>query len=80
YLLVTTTVFIFRRREPDAIRPYRVWGYPVVPALFVAASAALLCFTFAANVKNSLLGSVLILGGIPVYFLFARRRAKQNTT
>ncbi|HET7183979.1 MAG TPA: amino acid permease [Terriglobales bacterium] len=79
YLLVTTTVFIFRRREPDAIRPYRVWGYPVVPALFVVASAALLCFTFAANVKNSLLGSVLILAGIPVYFLFARRRAKQNT-
>ena len=75
YMLTTTTVFIFRRREPDASRPYRVWGYPVVPAVFILASAVLLLYTFADNVRNSLLGSLVMIAGIPVYYLFAGRRA-----
>ena len=70
YMLTTGTVFIFRRREPDAPRPYRVWGYPVVPVLFIMASAMLLCYTFAANVLNSVVGSLVILAGIPVYMFF----------
>ena len=40
YMIAGSTVFVFRRREPQAARPYRVWGYPVVPVLFVLASAA----------------------------------------
>ncbi|MGZ4838279.1 MAG: APC family permease [Terriglobales bacterium] len=75
YMLTTSTVFIFRRREPDASRPYRVWGYPVVPAVFILASAVLLFYTFADNVRNSLLGSLVMIAGIPVYYLFAGRRA-----
>ena len=63
YMLITSTVFIFRRREPDAPRPYRVWGYPAVPVLFIAASAVLLYYTFAANVRNSLLGCAGHPGG-----------------
>jgi APA family basic amino acid/polyamine antiporter len=74
YLLVTTTLFIFRRREPDAPRPYRVWGYPVVPAVFIAASAVLLYYTFTDNVRNSLLGLLVMLAGVPVYLVFARRQ------
>ena len=78
YMLTTSTVFIFRRREPDTPRPYRVWGYPVVPALFILASAVLLYYTFSDNVRNSLLGSLIMLAGIPVYYLFAARRAAGN--
>jgi basic amino acid/polyamine antiporter, APA family len=74
YMLTTSTVFIFRRREPDAPRPYRVWGYPAVPVVFIAASAVLLYYTFAANVRNSLLGCLLILAGIPVYRVFQGKR------
>lgn len=74
YLLVTTTVFIFRRREPDAPRPYRVWGYPAVPVVFIASSAVLLYYTFAANLRNSLLGCLVILAGIPVYLVFRGKR------
>ncbi len=72
YMLVTGTVFIFRRREPSAERPYRVWGYPLVPALFIAASAVLLYYSFVENVRNSLVGTVVILAGIPVFYLFRR--------
>jgi APA family basic amino acid/polyamine antiporter len=75
YMIAGSTIFIFRRREPDAIRPYRVLGYPVVPALFVAASALLLYYTFRDNLQNSLLGTVVILAGIPVFYGFSRRRS-----
>ena len=90
YMLTTSTVFIFRRREPDTPRPYRTWGYPVVPVLFILASATLLCYTFVDNLKfpafpshsswlqppvNSLssLGALVILAGIPVFYVFKRR-------
>jgi APA family basic amino acid/polyamine antiporter len=72
-MIAGSTVFIFRYREPAADRPYRVWGYPVVPALFVSASAALLYFTFKDNLPNSAYGMVAILAGIPVFYFFARR-------
>jgi APA family basic amino acid/polyamine antiporter len=74
YMIAGTTVFVFRRRDLQAVRPYRVWGYPVVPILFVLASAALLYFTFRDNYPNSAIGCLVILAGIPVFHVFARRR------
>ncbi len=74
-MIAGSTVFVFRRREPNAPRPYRVWGYPVVPTLFVLASALLLYYTFTDNLRNSALGCLVILAGIPVFYAFARRRA-----
>jgi len=68
-------VFVFRRREPNAPRPYHVWGYPVVPALFVLASAVLLYYTFTDNLRNSAVGSLVIAAGIPVFYWFRRRRS-----
>src|ERR1700680_3129323 len=75
YMIAGSTVFIFRRREPNAARPYRVWGYPFVPAVFVLASSALLYYTFTANLRNSTLGCLAILAGVPVFYFFAQRRA-----
>jgi APA family basic amino acid/polyamine antiporter len=75
YMIAASTVFVYRRREPNAERPYRVWGYPVVPAVFVLASAELLRRTFTANLKSSAGGCLAILAGIPVFYFFARRRA-----
>jgi basic amino acid/polyamine antiporter, APA family len=74
YMIAGSTVFVFRRREPHAERPYRVWGYPAVPAVFVVASAEVLRRTFIANVKNSAGVCLAILAGIPVFYFFARRR------
>ncbi|MGD0598308.1 MAG: amino acid permease [Terriglobales bacterium] len=75
YMIAGSTVFVFRRREPQAERPYRVWGYPVVPAIFVVVSAALLYYTFSDNLKSSAGGCLAILAGVPVFYFFARRRA-----
>ena len=77
YMIAGSTVFVFRRRDPLAYRPYRVWGYPVVPALFVLVSTVLLYYTFTDNLESSAGGCLVILGGIPVFYFFARRRATQ---
>jgi basic amino acid/polyamine antiporter, APA family len=74
YLVAASTIFVFRRREPDAPRPYRTAGYPVIPALFMATAAVLLYYTFSSNLRNSLAGVIVILLGIPVYLAFARHR------
>lgn len=74
YMITGSTIFVFRKREPDAPRPYRVWGYPLVPTLFVIASTVLLYYTFSDNLRNSLLGTMVILAGVPVFYLFAQRR------
>jgi APA family basic amino acid/polyamine antiporter len=79
YMIAGSTVFVFRRTEPHADRPYRVWGYPVVPAVFVLASAALLYYTFTDNLKSSAGGCLAILAGVPVFYFFARRRARHQS-
>ena len=75
YMIAGSTIFVFRRREPHAERPYRVWGYPVVPAIFVLVSAALLYYTFSDNLKSSAGGCLAMMAGIPVFYFFAWRRA-----
>jgi APA family basic amino acid/polyamine antiporter len=77
YLLTATTIFVYRRRIPAAERPFRIWGYPVLPALFILAAAVLLYYSFASNVRGSLVGTLIILAGLPVYFHFraAKRRS-----
>jgi APA family basic amino acid/polyamine antiporter len=73
YMITASTVFIFRKREPKLARPYKVWGYPVVPSLFVLASAILLYYTFSENLRYSVIGTLVILAGVPVFYGFARR-------
>lgn len=74
YMVAASTIFVFRRREPEVHRPYRTAGYPIVPMLFVITAAVLLCYTFASNLQDSIGGVVVILLGIPVYLWFARKK------
>jgi len=73
YALVAASIFIYRRREPDAERPYRVWGYPVVPILFLIVSVALIIQTIVNTPRQSAIGLFLISLGVPVYWLLDRR-------
>ena len=75
YALTAATVFVFRVREPDANRPYRVTGYPVVPALFILAALVLLVFSFVNQPRESIAGALVILCGVPVHYLFQRSKA-----
>jgi APA family basic amino acid/polyamine antiporter len=76
-MITASSLFIFRWRQPDTPRPYRVWGYPLVPLLFVVASGVLLYYTFTDNIRNSALGSLVILAGIPVFYAFSWRRSHE---
>jgi APA family basic amino acid/polyamine antiporter len=61
-------VFVLRKREPDADRPFRAWGYPWAPALFVSVSAVILVNQVWREPGTSLAGLAVIAAGIPVYF------------
>ena len=78
YGLTTSAVFVLRRRLPDAPRPYRTFGYPLVPALFLLVSGWLVVNTAIARPVESAVGIVLILAGLPVYAWFhaEQRRTK----
>jgi basic amino acid/polyamine antiporter, APA family len=69
YMLTATTVFVYRRTRPHAARPYRVWGYPILPAIFVLCATAVLISSYLSNLKGSLLGTALILLGLPVLWI-----------
>ena len=74
YALTASTVFVFRRRDrPRSTRPYSVWGYPFLPALFILAAAGVLLFSVIDQPRNSLAGLAIILLGIPVHLWFRRR-------
>jgi len=73
YGLTGSTLFLLRRKRPDAERPYRVWGYPFIPALFLMVTAFLLVNTFLAMPYRALSGFLLICSGLPVYAFYSRR-------
>ncbi|MGB5015108.1 MAG: amino acid permease [Pyrinomonadaceae bacterium] len=68
YALITSSIFLFRRKYPDAPRPYRAWGYPVVPVIFLLVSGWLLINTMITAPTQSFIGIGLILLGLPVYY------------
>jgi len=76
YGATTLGVFILRRRMPDAPRPYKVWGYPVVPAIFILFCIGLFFNTIITRPREAAIGLILIFSGIPVYFLLRKRFSK----
>jgi len=80
YMIAGSTIFVFRIRDPQAPRPYRMWGYPFVPAIFVAVAAAFLAYTFKDNWPNSGYGLLVIVAGIPFFAYFSSRRRAQASS
>ena len=74
YGLTTASLFVFRKRMPDAPRPYRAFGYPVVPMVFLLATAALLINTFIAAPRQALLGVAVLSAGLPFYWYWSRQK------
>ena len=77
YALVTSSVFVFRRKMPDAERPYKTFGYPVVPILFLLVAGWLILNTLWTNPKQSFFGIFLILIGLPVYYYLTRKNVER---
>jgi len=73
YALITSSIFVFRRKYPDMERPYRAWGYPVVPIVFLFVAGWLLVSTLINNPTQSVTGLFLIILGLPVYYFLNRK-------
>jgi APA family basic amino acid/polyamine antiporter len=73
WVAATASVFTLRRKRPDMPRPYKTWGYPVVPALFILVSVGILLNTLIERPVEALTGIGLTLLGIPVYVYWKRK-------
>ena len=69
-------VFILRHRMPEVHRPYKVWGYPFVPAIFILFCIGLFFNTIITRPREAAIGMILIFSGIPVYFFLKRKYSK----
>ena len=76
YGATTLGVFILRKKMPDAPRPYKVWGYPIVPAIVILFCAALFVNTIYARPREAAIGMALMLTGVPMYFFFLKQKNK----
>jgi len=74
YALTTSTVFVFRHRDPGTPRPYSVNGYPFTPILFILAALMIIVFSFVTEPRNSIAGAAVILLGVPLYWWQRSRR------
>ena len=74
YALSAASIFVYRRRNPHAERPYKVPGYPVTPAIFVIAAAILVVNTIATQPVRAALGLAIVLTGLPAYAIWRRLR------
>ena len=77
YVMTIIGLFILRRKRPDAVRPYRAWGYPWIPGIYIVAATLILAVLLLYKTETSWPGLVIVLTGVPVYWFWtaAQRRS-----
>jgi APA family basic amino acid/polyamine antiporter len=74
WVLAAAAIFTLRKKRPDLPRPYKAWGYPVVPMIFIVALSGILLNTLIRRPVESLAGVVLMIVGIPVYYMWDKKK------
>lgn len=80
YILTIIGLFILRQTRPDIERPYRAFGYPIIPAVYIAAATVISLVLLFYKPQTSLPGLAIVLSGIPVYFFWKNLSGKSNIT
>ncbi len=70
YILTIIGIFLLRRKQPDVERPYRAFGYPIVPALYVVGATVILLVLFMYQTATTWPGLIIVLTGVPIYFVW----------
>lgn len=78
YILTMAGIFVLRRTQPDAERPYRAFGYPWVPALYIIGAGVILAALLAYQTAVTWPGLLIILTGVPVYFFWRSRAGREQ--
>ena len=73
YVLTIAGLFVLRFTQPDAPRPYRAFGYPILPALYILVATLILLVLAIYRTQTSWPGLLIVLAGVPVYFLWRKR-------
>jgi APA family basic amino acid/polyamine antiporter len=76
YVLTIIGLFILRKKRPDAERPYRAFGYPIIPALYIIAASTIFLVLLLYRTQTTWPGLAIVLTGVPVYFLWKRFGAR----
>ena len=79
YAMAGAAVFVLRKKQPNLPRPYKTWGYPVVPLLFLIGAAILVITTLRNSPRESIAGIVFILLGLPFYFYWKKKNLARPT-
>ena len=80
YVLTIIGIFLLRAKRPNAERPYKAVGYPIVPFLYILAASAIMFVLLLYQTKTAGVGLIIVLLGLPVYWLWSRRRPVQPET
>jgi APA family basic amino acid/polyamine antiporter len=78
YILTIAGIFVLRRKQPEAERPYKAFGYPFVPALYIVGAAVILVMLFAYQTATTWPGLAIVLSGVPVYFFWRQKSLEQS--
>ncbi len=78
YILTIIGIFVLRVKQPDAERPYKAFGYPVIPALYCVGAAVILVVLFVYQTTATWPGLLIVLTGVPVYFIWRSLAAKRT--
>src|ERR1700682_1093511 len=78
YVLTIAGIFVLRAKRPDAERPYRAFGYPFVPLLYIVAAVAIMFVLLLYKTQTTWPGLLIVLLGVPVYLLWSRRLGARN--
>jgi len=79
YVLTIAGVFVLRKKRPEVERPYRALGYPVLPALYMVGAIAIMLALLAYRAQTTWPGLVIVLTGVPIYFLWKFARPKSRS-
>src|SRR3954466_13739460 len=75
YILTIIGLFVLRRKRPDVERPYKAFGYPLVPALYIIGASVILVVLFVYQTATTWPGLIIVLSGVPIYFLWRKSDA-----
>jgi APA family basic amino acid/polyamine antiporter len=78
YILTIAGIFVLRKKEPNTDRPYKAFGYPIIPALYIILTTAICVDLLIYNSKNAGIGLLIVFLGIPFYYLAKRNSDKTN--
>src|SRR5205085_1031988 len=78
YILTIIGIFVLRRKRPDAERPYKAFGYPIIPALYIVGATVILVVLFMYQTATTWPGLIIVLTGVPIYFLWRKSNSGES--